>query len=341
MHRLFTKSVSVPNFLAPLMLLLAACSGSSASDLAETNEQANTSTSAQGSMAQPTAPASTAEQKEKQQSDPYFALPASAEQLAAELIEVEQAIIDDATSQAAMQTYWGPRQQILYRQLWAAQDWEDVVVAEMSAQDNSHLLVAFTNNWAARKESSALVKTEKASQALPAWTIQAPEDSEVLLAYYKEAEAATGIEWEYLAAVNLIETVVGRIDGVSTAGAVGPMQFLLTTWAECCEGDPTDTKDAIMGAAKYLVDRGGLESMDQALFGYNNSQYYVNSVSGYAAVMKSDERAFYGYHGWQVFFQTNIGLVHLDEGYAQAAELSAEAWTANNPDSIVKEIQTS
>ncbi len=32
--------------------------------------------------------------------------------------------------------------------------------------------------------------------------------------------------WYYLAAINLIETRMGRIDGLSTAGAQGPMQFL-------------------------------------------------------------------------------------------------------------------
>ncbi len=92
------------------------------------------------------------------------------------------------------------------------------------------------------------------------------------------AEDATGIEWEYLAAINLVETRMGRINGVSTAGAVGPMQFLPSTWAECCEGDPTIAADAIMGAGQYLLDRGGPLDMDRAILGYNNSKNYVTAV---------------------------------------------------------------
>ncbi len=47
----------------------------------------------------------------------------------------------------------------------------------------------------------------------------------------REAEAATGVGWNYLAAVNLIETRLGSIAGTSTAGAQGPMQFLPSTGA--------------------------------------------------------------------------------------------------------------
>ena len=67
---------------------------------------------------------------------------------------------------------------------------------------------------------------------LPAWRIIQPEPAANLLNYYRKAEAATGIEWEVLAAVNLVETGMGRIDGTSVANAQGPMQFLPTTWAE-------------------------------------------------------------------------------------------------------------
>ena len=69
------------------------------------------------------------------------------------------------------------------------------------------------------------------------------------IADYRAAEAATGIDWYWLAAIHLQETRMGRIIGTSSAGAVGPMQFLPTTWARCCTGDPTVTRDAIIGAA--------------------------------------------------------------------------------------------
>ena len=56
---------------------------------------------------------------------------------------------------------------------------------------------------------------------LPAWTIVEPEPVDTLLAHYAEAEALTGIAWYWLAAIHLQETRMGRIQGVSTAGAVG------------------------------------------------------------------------------------------------------------------------
>ena len=65
----------------------------------------------------------------------------------------------------------------------------------------------------------------------------------MLLGHYAEAEQLTGIPWYWLAAIHLQETRMGRIEGVSTAGAVGPMQFLPTTWARCCVGDPTSTRE--------------------------------------------------------------------------------------------------
>ena len=45
----------------------------------------------------------------------------------------------------------------------------------------------------------------------------APEPAQNLLTYYQKAESSTGIEWEVLAAVNLVETGMGRIDGIARA----------------------------------------------------------------------------------------------------------------------------
>jgi hypothetical protein len=41
------------------------------------------------------------------------------------------------------------------------------------------------------------------------------------LGYYCDAESASGVAWYYLAAINLIDTRFGSIDGVRIAGA-GP-----------------------------------------------------------------------------------------------------------------------
>src|SRR5207248_1768559 len=47
--------------------------------------------------------------------------------------------------------------------------------------------------------------------SLPHWRIVTPSEPDVLLAYYHEVQARYGIPWEYLAAINLIETSMGRI----------------------------------------------------------------------------------------------------------------------------------
>ena len=85
---------------------------------------------------------------------------------------------------------------------------------------------------------------------VPAWEIIEPLGADELRSLYEAPEAATGIPWSFLAAINLIETGFGRIDGLSTAGAQGPMQFLPTTWEEVSDGDIDDPRDAIPAAAR-------------------------------------------------------------------------------------------
>ena len=167
---------------------------------------------------------------------------------------------------------------------------------------------------------------------LPAWRILEPLPPDKLLAYYREAESLTGVPWYWLAAINLQETRMGRIDGVSSAGAVGPMQFLPNTWASCCTGDPLDPREAIIGAATYLVDRGAPGDMRAALYGYNPSDAYVILVTAYAENLRDDERAYRGYHAWQVFFESAVGDVRLPVGYASAAEIDAATYLADHPE---------
>ncbi|MCU1343939.1 MAG: lytic transglycosylase, partial [Acidimicrobiia bacterium] len=140
--------------------------------------------------------------------------------------------------------------------------------------------------------------------------------------------------WAYLAAINLMETRLGRIVGVSSASAVGPMQFLPTTWATCCQGDVNDPHDAIMGAAHYLVMRGAPADMAKALFGYNPNAGYVGAVTAYAQKMLADPRAFYGYHGWQVYVTADVGTVRLPVGYQQAAPTPAAEYLASHPEDL-------
>jgi Transglycosylase SLT domain len=69
-----------------------------------------------------------------------------------------------------------------------------------------------------------------------------------LIPIYKAAAAKYQIPWEVLAAINYIETGYGKDLAVSSAGAVGWMQFMPSTWAKYgevvseSELDPADTK---------------------------------------------------------------------------------------------------
>ncbi len=254
-------------------------------------------------------------------------LPTSPAELVAALDEAELALREPGIDEADAAP-WGRRQQALYRVLAFNVGWE----AEVLASVDSEIAAAVAANWAAQRELVALVNTERLSETLPAWRIVEPRPADELLGYYREAEAATGVPWEVLAAINLVETRMGRIDGVSSAGAIGPMQFLPTTWAECCEGDPTDPHDAINGAARYLVQRGAGDDLDRALFGYNNSDYYVTAIRSYAAVIEADPEAYYGYHAWQVYFLSAEGLVVIPVGYDEGEPIPAADYLAANPE---------
>jgi membrane-bound lytic murein transglycosylase B len=258
-------------------------------------------------------------------------LPANAAELSEELSQAEQMVRSQNRS-SDERASWGRRQQRLYRHLAANEEWAERVLAEADPSAG----LAIERNWAARRELSELTSTGALSANLPAWRIKAPLPPAELLGYYRAAEAATGIGWQYLAAINLVETRMGRIEGLSTAGATGPMQFLPSTWAECCEGDPTLDRDAILGAATYLVQRGGPANMDQALRGYNNSEYYVRAVSAYAEVLEAEPEAFHGYHAWEVFFRSEAGLVRLPVGYYETEAVEAAAWIESNPEHLLE-----
>ncbi|HEX3087210.1 MAG TPA: hypothetical protein VHQ23_01050, partial [Ilumatobacteraceae bacterium] len=179
--------------------------------------------------------------------------------------------------------------------------------------------------------SAANPSSTPPSDTLPAWTIVDPLPEDELLGYYREAEAATGIAWYWLAAIHLQETRMGRIIGTSSAGAVGPMQFLPATWERCCTGDPLLPHDAIVGAATYLSQNGGPADMPAALHEYNPNDSYVATVTAFAENMRDSPSLFGAYRQWQVFYTTSAGTIRLPVGYSQAAPLAAAAYLAEHP----------
>jgi hypothetical protein len=172
------------------------------------------------------------------------------------------------------------------------------------------------------------------SDQLPAWTIVEPEPIESLLGYYSEAETATSVAWYWLAAIHLQETRLGRIVGVSSAGAVGPMQFLPSTWQQCCVGDPLVTRDAIIGAATYLAQSGAPDDMRAALYQYNPNVSYVVAVTAIAENLRDAPELFAGYYGWQVYFASSAGDVRLPVDYSSSAPISAVEYVRQHPEDL-------
>ena len=139
-----------------------------------------------------------------------------------------------------------------------------------------------------------------------------PESPHRLLVFYRGAERRFEVDWEILAAVNFVETRFGRILGPSSAGALGPMQFLPSTWERYGGGgDILDPRDAILGAARYLRASGALNDPGSALFAYNHSDAYVEAVLTYARQIEARPQAFYEYYFWQVFVRTTKGDMQL------------------------------
>ena len=301
------------------------------------HSQQRSATAIESLAAAPTGSASPSPPAQPVQADPeqrrYPAVPADPIATATLLAEVETALRDPTTPPQQLPDL-GHQQQVIYRVLSADVPRSQQVLAALPQRWRS----VAERHLAARREFLRMSRGRRPSM-LPAWRIIQPEPAEQLIAYYKKAEAATGIEWEVLAAVNLVETGMGRIDGVSVANAQGPMQFLPTTWAEAGigKGDIRDPHDAIQAAARYLVRRGGLQDIRRGLWGYNNSDYYGKAVMLYASLIKEDPSAYTGLYHWEIHFNADAGDLWLPVGYIQRTPISVQEYLRRNPSSRAPE----
>ena len=182
----------------------------------------------------------------------------------------------------------------LAQELAAFQD--DVAAADATLRQAEAELARLTANarrlLAAQEAARRLAQARAAAQAARL----APTDvsalvipPEYLSAYQAAATTCPGLDWTLLAAVGQVESGHGRNNGPSSAGAIGPMQFMPATFdLYAVDGDhdgvtdPWNYRDAIFTAAAYLCTSGARgaspDGIRAALFAYNHAQWYVDLV---------------------------------------------------------------
>jgi hypothetical protein len=127
--------------------------------------------------------------------------------------------------------------------------------------------------------------TSLAPLSLPDFSVDGFPIPPFLLPVYQAAAAHYGVPWEILASINEIETDFGRNAKVSSAGALGWMQFMPSSWKRWgkdgdADGkrDPRNPIDAIFAAGRYLYDAGAATDLPKAIFAYNHADWYVEKV---------------------------------------------------------------
>jgi membrane-bound lytic murein transglycosylase B len=245
-------------------------------------------------------------------------------QLADDLVADEQALHDPSTPEAALLAA-ARRQQAAYRAIGQHPEWDAITRPRIPPS----LFDVYDRNVDARRQLTAMTPVRA---MLPAWRVEPPAPADELLSYYHQAESESGVGWNYLAAINLIETRFGSIDGASTAGAQGPMQFLPATFAAYGQGgDIHSPRDSIMAAGRSLAANGFANDRDHAIYWYNHANEYVRAVNQYAALIASDPAAFAGYYRWDVYCRTTAGDVLLPIGYAATSPIPVGDYLATHP----------
>ncbi|MBV8785304.1 MAG: transglycosylase SLT domain-containing protein [Mycobacterium sp.] len=247
-------------------------------------------------------------------------------QVADDLVADEHALRDPGTPEPELEAA-AHRQQAAYRAIGRHADWDAVVRPRIPPP----LLDVYDRNVDARRQLTAMTSVR---DTLPAWRIEPPAPADELMAYYHQAESESesGVSWNYLAAINFVETRFGSINGVSTANAQGPMQFLLSTFASYGQGgDINSPHDSILAAGRYLAANGFAGDRDHAIYRYNHADEYVRAVNQYAALIAADPAAFAGYYRWDVYCNTTAGDVLLPIGYAESSPIPVRDYLASHP----------
>ncbi|WP_308250936.1 lytic transglycosylase domain-containing protein [Nonomuraea rhizosphaerae] len=135
-------------------------------------------------------------------------------------------------------------------------------------------------------------KQQPRQTARPQQQVNVGRPNSYLDLYKASATHCPGLSWTVLAAIGQVESGHGRNNGPSSAGALGPMQFMPATWKHYGVDGDGDGKadiwspyDAVPAAAKYLCANGagrGGEKLRKSIWFYNHSWDYVNKVMGIA-----------------------------------------------------------
>jgi murein DD-endopeptidase MepM/ murein hydrolase activator NlpD len=164
----------------------------------------------------------------------------------------------------------------------------------------------------------------------PNWT-QPPAQPEQLSyaqlqSIWQRAGATYGVPWQVLAAIDKVESNFGRNMGPSSAGAIGWMQFMPSTWLRWGTdangdgiADPWSAEDAIFSAARYLAASGGANDLYGAVFSYNHADWYVREVLDLARLYGQDTTVVFSLDRLQVqLHQAQEAVVHASDATVAA-----------------------
>lgn len=108
--------------------------------------------------------------------------------------------------------------------------------------------------------------------------------------YQSAAAQCPGMPWETLAAVHKVESgFSGDSSVASSAGAIGPMQFLPSTWTQYSApgANITSVVDSVNAAARMFCANGAgggnIGALSDALHIYNCGHVKCSAADGYAA----------------------------------------------------------